>query len=1166
MKKRYECLGLQGLTERPALQEHILAHTNYTVPGYGCNYVHCDFPDDVEFQFCFRGGKEKPEAAGVDLHFKSDACRTYWFDSAVDTASTAHKYLVRKEKNGKELLPMRIICPDVLARPQPGDEMYGQVIAFVQQAWVWKGGHKASGAVYAIDGDAVNVSGRISDIHLRRFRFQELQCDFFELDVETELGMITLLAKEDALDEEPQMGGCIIAKAYISMDVAILPEESQERPFYEEATYPDLPGDTTRQDYRNGFVPDHSHAVRVLTDAAARKDAFRFGRCCADEVLFSDTTGEVQPLQRWAAVEKLEDILAGAGTIEEVLTVADAAGTQCFQGGVLLDHEKYLVVDTNEDGFVDRVTLLPAEDYVSDTDTERYLLGILANALCFGKVRRLEAVLSDCCTYRSDYAEKREYGVRDIVNSINRANAYTDASTACRYELIPTEQELLDEEKKDLPRIFSGNWCFRLFQGDKNTPVAVGFLRYNDNGEITRILLSRNSGHLRSFAAEKALKDEPQEYPRVDTLLQQTFGQLGTVSDMRYKSIHLADTAGAYVWQKADRYIQDWFFENGYRMDSTELFEDCIGYACTRRGEEYAVYVYAYGEQKTSVLDGDYCARLRDYTLSKDRTILVIYLHVSWEENDDGEIIFHVGRFNSKDDAPEVWTLGWIGERSALLYYPRKEIADLGRRLMAAYNARRLDILKALLTEDAFLEDLEGGMNDAVCSSLAYHREHDGVMKTAYLRLHDAVYSEVPYIEELCYINFTVTPQDRISSIRFHPLDESVWELYLTDEVLMYHPADDVPPLKKVEFLPPSDRSRFSMLLTFMNGETRRYYASGDFGSDDVVVWRKTAFTDKMFRNGRITDPVCAEKARFCQSYPQQHQGVEFINGASVSTVELYHNSYPVGAFQYRDGAEIWTYTTGTRDGITVGRIRGLDPTDPLYLLDTRAKTATLLPEKFQKTPTICYSSCVWYMEELIMVSTMGELELQHPHARAPYAGMWGWLDTNLNTVIEPKYVYALNFANGRAIVCKGSWDVAEKDGKRRYWCSNEQWGVIDKNEQEIVPCRFDEVYEIFPTDRLYFVHEGGWENGHYAIYDVQEQRVILELDFDFNMAYMFNVCRVEDDNILVFMDYLSDETENLLYAYDLRQKKCLAYAEGFTYNRQGRVVVNRDGRDIIVF
>ena len=82
----------------------------------------------------------------------------------------------------------------------------------------------------------------------------------------------------------------------------------------------------------------------------------------------------------------------------------------------------------------------------------------------------------------------------------------------------------------------------------------------------------------------------------------------------------------------------------------------------------------------------------------------------------------------------------------------------------------------------------------------------------------------------------------------------------------------------------------------------------------------------------------------------------------------------------------------------------------------------------------------------------------------------------------------------------------------------------------------------------------------------MQEQRVILELDFDFNMAYMFNVCCVEDGNILVFMDYLSDETENLLYAYDLRQKKCLAYAEGFTYNLQGRVVVNRGGRDVIVF
>ena len=43
-----------------------------------------------------------------------------------------------------------------------------------------------------------------------------------------------------------------------------------------------------------------------------------------------------------------------------------------------------------------------------------------------------------------------------------------------------------------------------------------------------------------------------------------------------------------------------------------------------------------------------YCAKLRDYNLSKGRTILVIYLHVSAEENEDGETTFFVGMYGSK--------------------------------------------------------------------------------------------------------------------------------------------------------------------------------------------------------------------------------------------------------------------------------------------------------------------------------------------------------------------------------------------------------------------------------------------------------------------------------------------------------------------------------------
>ena len=202
---------------------------------------------------------------------------------------------------------------------------------------------------------------------------------------------------------------------------------------------------------------------------------------------------------------------------------------------------------------------------------------------------------------------------------------------------------------------------------------------------------------------------DKENYQRVDDLLEQRFGAENTVSEMRDNYIAMADDDNIYVWQRADQYIQGWFQDNSYRVNSTSIFEDCIGYSCTRRGVEYAVYVYAYGKRKTTMLDGDYCAKLRDYNLSKGRTILVIYLHVTAEENEDGETTFFVGMYGSKEDSPQVWELSWIGEQSSILFYPRKEMMDLGRRLMAAFNAQRLDILQTLLSENCSVEFLEGG-------------------------------------------------------------------------------------------------------------------------------------------------------------------------------------------------------------------------------------------------------------------------------------------------------------------------------------------------------------------------------------------------------------------------------------------------------------------------
>ena len=899
MKYRCACLGLEGILENLAFAEYILKDIRYTIPGFGSDYELCTFDQGVEFTQCYKGDMNGIKPIGMAMHFSSNSRWTVAFDSVINNKSVAHEYSVSPVGDATRRFPMCVICPDVLADTRRGDELYGQVAAFIENGTIFKDNTEVDNTVVAEDDHAVRIAGKISDINIRKFEFEDITREYLELDIETDLGMISGVVLQANLDAVPELDDSIITKAYISMDVALPPKSTRKRAFYEETVYPALPGSRADCDYQCGCVRNHKNAMRILARSIWPEGAFRFGRCCADEVQFVDLSGEAQTLDRWAVVQKLNTIFADAEMAETVLTVVEKSGTNCFQDGILVDKCHYLIIETDEEGLVEKITQLSAELYEHDNDPERYLLGILANAMCHGKVEKLRNVMSENCSYRSDYSGKKEYGILDIIESISGVYSNLDETTGYRYELVPAYEEVIEEEREDLPGIFKGIWCCRLYQSEEL--AAVIFLRYDENGKITNILLSRKSSYLKSFAKKFGPKVEEKDFVPVDALLQQRFGAEDTIRNMRRDKINAVDEDGVYVWQKADDFIQDWFRENSYRLNDTELFDDCIGYACTRRGVEYAVYVYAYGKQKTSILDGDYCAKLRGHTLSKNRTILVIYLHVTAEENDEGEITFFVGQYNSKDDEPEVWKLGWIGDRSVMLFYPRKEMVDLGRRFEAAYNAQRIDILQTLFSSDVSLTGMGSGttMNAGLYNSLAYHHKNHGMMKTGYIRFNDVVYSEISYIEDYCYVHFTVNKQDQIDKIILEPLDETYRELYKTGKSLMSHPMDDVPALEKVEFLPASEASRFSMLLWYANGEKRRYDAHGEFGNEEVVTWLSNTFTDKIFRNGRISDNVYAESTWLSRNYPDPHPGIEFINGAGIFAVELYHNSYPVGEFEY---------------------------------------------------------------------------------------------------------------------------------------------------------------------------------------------------------------------------------------------------------------------------
>lgn len=569
------------------------------------------------------------------------------------------------------------------------------------------------------------------------------------------------------------------------------------------------------------------------------------------------------------------------------------------------------------------------------------------------------------------------------------------------------------------------------------------------------------------------------------------------------------------------------------------------------------------------VIEPQYIFATGFYMIEKGRDIIVIYLHVDKTTNDAGEIEFTVESYGGKDHKIEPWLLTEAMGKSILRFYPRKEMMDLIPRLIAAFNAKDLDALKVMCTKDVYLEtyEREGGrsLNDGFYSHLSSIREQHGVMKMSYMRFNDVVFSAVPYIEGYAYFSFSANDENRIDSVQAHPLNDSYRELLIPDEIITYSPANEVPRIVSVDFLSPSDVCRYSLRVVFENGEIKRYNLDGDFGDKEVTNYQRKVMTDKIFANGRVVDHIPMPDWMGYRHYAERDQGIEFINGTSISALEIYYNGYPIEKFNYTGMNAFVRQSDYDETGFAVGHISNLDPQNPDYLFDKNTMTATVIPEKYQQTPVGIYPFYGGCSEGLVMVSEMGEVDLQYHHNRGPCAGLWGWLDTELNVVIEPKYVYAMNFWNGRAMVCKGEWSAqTTEDGKEQYWCENEQWGVIDRNENEIVPCRFDEIYEIDDTDRLYFVHEGGWKSGHYAIYDVKENAVILVLDFDFDMGYMFNECTVTDDNILVFDEHVPGEEKDLIYAYDLVGKAWIAHGDeltGRTLNGETRSVVHNSDR-----
>ena len=700
----------------------------------------------------------------------------------------------------------------------------------------------------------------------------------------------------------------------------------------------------------------------------------------------------------------------------------------------------------------------------------------------------------------------------------------------------------------------------------------------------------------------------------VRKLLQGIYGKR-TLDGMRRSSDQFENDSGGYVWKQADDFVQVWFPNQDYSIKSSKIQDDCIGYRCVRKDENYTIFVYAFGDSKTVQLDGDYCHKLTKTTFAKDSIVLVLYLHIDKQKTENGKLIYEVQNYYGKTEAMDFWRVTTVQGRNILEFYPRKEVNDMLYRLIAAHNKKSIDTFEAIFTSDVYIDLIDGKgriFNDGVFGRLAYLYENYGKMKLAYLRKDDVIFSSVPYLEGFGYFSFSITnDNDKVCAISEYPIDDNYEELWVTNVPVDDYPIDIVPQIMSAEFLSPETTQRFAVKLMFNNNEFKKYILpiQKQYDADEVVPFNGYSFTDKIWRNGRLVSLRQKNTNLTHRAFDNYGQGLDFINGYSIGKTQLYYDSVPfyepvicsetvfenadfkiikiaewrdcslyrvrenIGgggqskdlfmallpgsqAFDYK-GISTYANKYGSRatnldfcymedfhDGLSKVAVNGVgygyvdqdlqfaiapkyrfaENFSEGYAVVVNVDGANLFVDKKgtekalgsdysgKKYKKIC--DCSDGMFRVSTMEGMGMLDfiidgigdgdfkykLAYHHDEESNSGLWGYINTNGIEVIAPQYIFAFDFVDGIALVCKGKWEYKDQWDECKntggLWSEEMLWGIIDKEGNEVIPCIYDEI-QLFQNDNFnkfalqyFMVHFGGYPNGKWGIVDRQGRMV----------------------------------------------------------------------------
>ena len=864
--------------------------------------------------------------------------------------------------------------------------------------------------------------------------------------------------------------------------------------------------------------------------------------------------------------------------------------------------------------------------------TSYNLMNMLGKAFSNGEIDALGKHLAKNCVYWSDYANRKIESAKKIISGLKEVYSELETDERYTYSVVPLN-ELVDLDRiKNLldssDKIHLVEQGLLLYQGGNNLPVAVVIAGKNKFGKICEIKLSRDKDVFdMKFYGEFDEPDSPYDLPSTVTPLTPRDRQVKELQ-RAFSGQHLEDAPKAeednlYIWRQADLFIKDFLKRNGYSVYESQIFDDCIGYHCSRNGTAYAVYMLAYGQEMTTWVDEEYCQKFSKKDFSYGCTILIVYLHVKRYHCEDG-IEYKVFTYGGKEDpCIEIWKLSEIAGKTRVQYFTREEMMRRVKELIYAFNHDSMDVYDCIICEHN-PSILEYGATGYVLNRGFYgvltrlHKEY-GDMKVGYVRYNNIVYSEVPYLDGYGFFGFEVNNKNQIKNIYSLPFEggeRPIEDFIYTDEKEDSNMYAHYPRIKEVTPLPSVETERFAIKLVFDNGKIKKYVLpiEDECSKDEVVKYRRHEITDKIWQSAKLVDTIKCEDYR----YPDRGQAVIFENGFFISAYLCYEKSsfyadpitcnetiyeddrlrlnklwqwnvnsvyedeetgimkalisgsafnyYGTSTFGTRDGKRLtsldFCYISDFHEGLACVGIAGkgygfIDETGKLVIpaiyedansfnqgkakvklndnwifIDKSGKETELALDLNRK-----YQDVGEFFDGLCKVSTLKLrfMDLAYHSDYEDIAGVWGFVDEGGNEIISPKYIYAYDFEDGLAIVCKGQWTTDEKwdneYNKGRYWTEEELWGAIDKNGNEVIPFIFDEIKHFYDTTEVFMAHYGGWKEGKWGVISRTGEWLAAPVFEDISYEY-------KDGLFAFYKEDKWSDNDVPLGIYDINQRK----------------------------